>query len=414
MNKRVLFVDDEVNVLEGLRRNLRSKKNDWDISFVPSGGEALKLMQTLPFDIIVTDMRMPEMDGAELLERVMRKHPDTVRFILSGQSDQNTILRSIRCAHQFLSKPCDLEILVNSISRALALRELLHNDKLKRFVTEIRVIPSLPKLYFEVLEELQSSNCSIAKIGEIIEKDIGMSAKVLQLVNSAFFGLANRVASPVQASIYLGTDVIKSLVLVAHVFSSMDLSKVPDLSLEKLQNHSVFTAWATRALVKKEMADDKVVEDSFIAGLFHDIGKLVLAANLPEQYRKVLQLQREKNITGIIAEKQVLGSSHAEIGAYLLGLWGFADSIIEASAYHHSPGLCSEQTFSVLTAVHVANAFYYEWTPEEIGSSAEVLDFSHLSRLGLENSLAGWRDICKEIYVRGKNPSQNDQACLGR
>jgi DNA-binding NtrC family response regulator len=204
MQKRILFVDDEPNVLAGLRRSLYSMREEWLMEFAASGPDALAAMERQVFDVVVTDMRMPGMDGAQLLNEVRERFPQTVRMVLSGQCDREAILNSVGPTHQYLSKPCDAEQLRSKIGQAFALRDLLENPVVQKVVSQLKDIPSLPALYQQILEELRSRDPSPAKVGKLIAKDMGMTAKTLQLVNSAFFGLRCHVSNPVQAANLLG------------------------------------------------------------------------------------------------------------------------------------------------------------------------------------------------------------------
>lgn len=404
---RILFVDDEPSVLDGLRRMLRPYRNEWEMAFAHNGREALRLMEASPFDVVVTDMRMPEMDGAALLGHVMKLHPETIRFILSGHSDQELIYRSLGATHQYLAKPCDADELILAISRAFALRGILRNDALQQLVSRIKVIPSLPDLYLQVVAELKSPDASIQRIGELISRDIGMSAKISQLVNSAFFGLRHRVASPAQAVGLLGMEVIKSLILVTHVFSQLDRSGLAEASVEALWRHSLFVGRGAQAIVKMENAGNKAGEDAFMAGLFHDIGKLLLAVNLPQAHRQVLDRVRDRAVPCLEAEIQVFGATHAEVGAYLLGLWGFGDPVIEACAFHHQPGRCVGRAFSSLTAVHVANAFDNQQNPSGPWMAESAVDEAYVERWGLGGRLPDWQAACRAVRDQGGSNEQD-------
>jgi CheY-like chemotaxis protein len=163
------------------------KNGGW--SFATSGREALEILAGGVFDVIVTDMRMPGLDGCQLLNQARKLYPNTVRIILSGQSDKEELLKSIDPIHLYLSKPCDAEILKAALARTFAVRHLLKNDSLADVISKIQSLPSLPSLYLEIIDEIRSADGSLARVGEIISKDLGMSAKILQLVNSSFFGL---------------------------------------------------------------------------------------------------------------------------------------------------------------------------------------------------------------------------------
>ena len=191
--RRILFVDDEPMVLKGLQRSLRKMRAEWEMCFTSSSREALNILSTEPFDVIVSDLRMPEMDGAQLMDEVKRRHPQVVRIILSGQVEQETTFKSVQLAHQSLSKPCDANVLKHTLNKLFGLRNLLEDESIKRIVSQTETLPSLPAIYTKVINELQAAEPSVQKIGDIISTDLAMTAKILQVVNSAFFGLV-RVA----------------------------------------------------------------------------------------------------------------------------------------------------------------------------------------------------------------------------
>lgn len=400
----ILFVDDEPMVLDGLRRMLRGMRGDWEMEFVASGHDALKLLAGRHFDVIVTDMRMPVMDGCQLLNHVKEFYPQVVRIVLSGQSDKDMVLRSVGPAHQFLSKPCDPEILKATITRVLSMRNLLHDEALIKVIAGIESLPSLPQLYSEVIHELNSAEGSLNKIGEIISKDSGMSAKILQMVNSAFFGLPRKVTSPVKAVQFLGLDTVKALVLSVKVFSMFSHSDLAQYSVDDLWRHSFGTALCARIIADEENWGQESRDEAFTAGLLHDIGKLILVDKFPEECLKVVsRINREIHLCD--AEREVFGITHAQVGAYLLGIWGLSETIINAVAFHHTPGACPEPPPDALTAVYAANIIESGRSPEE-SKPGTGLDDEYLKRLGLSGRIRIWRSRCAERQ-------EGEDACQG-
>ncbi len=392
--RKILFVDDEPNVLDGLRRMLRPMRREWEVTFAAGGEQALAELAGGAFDIIVSDMRMPGMDGAQLLAEVRRRHPHTVRIILSGHSDQEMILRSVGPAHQYLAKPCDAEALKETVGRACALRDLLRNDSLQKLISQMDSLPSLPSVYVELVGELRSPEASVKRAGEIISKDPGMTAKILQLVNSAFFGLRRTVSSPIEAAMLLGLDTITSLVLSVHVFSRYDGTKLRGFSADALRLHCVTVGSLAKAIALAERQERSAAENAFTAGLLHDTGKLVLASTLGERYVEVLDLKK-KGDAEVEAERQVLGTTHGEVGAYLLGLWGLPDPIVEAVAFHHQPRQCPSHGFTPLTAVHIADCLVRQPGCAMAHSPAAVLDMDYLSKINLAGRVPAW----EEVYI---------------
>ena len=391
MQKRILFVDDEVNVLQGLRRMLNPMRHEWEMVFVESGQEALALLAQAPCDVIVSDMRMPGMDGTQLLTQVMERFPLTVRIILSGYADSSMILKAVGPVHQYLAKPCDAATIQLTIARACALRSLLADPILQGLVAGMQTLPSLPTLYLEVLDAVQDPQGSLEQVGDIMSRDISMTAKMLQLVNSAFFGLRRHVSSPVEAVKLLGLDTMKALTLSMQIFSHFDQKQEGAFALDVLWQHSLATSICAKRIAQEEQQDRHVVDHAFMAGLLHDVGKLVLAAHLPDLYSAALAQAQAHGTTVWEAERALLGTTHAEVGAYLLGLWGLPDPIVEALAFHHCPSACPDQRFSPLTAVHIANALVHTEDSSEAGGTPTALDSAYVAQLGLSERLPTWR-----------------------
>lgn len=392
IKKRLLLVEDEPLVLRGLQRMLRPMLQEWDMEFAESGALALQRADEAPFDVVVSDMRMPGMNGAELLTEMMKRHPKTVRIILSGYADKELSLKCVGAAHQFLSKPLDPESLQATIKRASGIGNSIEDGRLKQLVARMNRLPSLPSLYVEIVDKLNEPEATIEDVGNIISKDVGMTAQILKLVNSAFFGLSRPVTNSTEAAFFLGLDVIKSLVLSIHAFSQFDNFKSGGLNLEALMQHSLSTGARAKQIAQLEEASRKFADECFVAGMLHDTGKLVLAANYPDDYQRAMQLVRSGNVSGCAAETEVFGADHASVGGYLLGLWGLPASVVEAIALHHLPDRSGQSEFSALTAVHVANALEREHASGSDGLSDAKLDTDYLTALGLEHRVGAWRE----------------------
>jgi putative nucleotidyltransferase with HDIG domain len=381
--RRILFVDDEPSVLNGLRRMLYGMRREWEMEFAGDARQALGLLAKRPFDIVVSDMRMPGMDGAELLHIVMQQYPDTVRIILSGQAERENALRSIGPTHQYLSKPCDESTLKATLAKALTIRQWMAAPTIQHLVSSVTSLPSLPAIYQELLNELQSPEPSIQRVGDIVASDVGMTAKIMQLVNSSYFALRQRVSTPTQAVVILGVEVLRALVLSLNVFSEYEDVAIPGFDIAGLFQHSLIVGKWAKVLAKQVGASAAIMNEALVAGMLHDVGKLVLAGNLPEQFQKALMLSRAERLELGAAELEVLGCSHAEVGAYLLGLWGLSDPIIEAVAFHHSPARCSDRGFNPLAAVHLANYFFHECQQADASAGPRLLHREYLDQLGI-------------------------------
>lgn len=355
--RRILFVDDDPPVLEGLRVRLRSLRDKWEMSFVESAHGALELMTRDKFDVIVTDMRMPRMDGAELLHIVRDRWPEVVRIVLSGYSDVSQTVRLAPVAHQYLSKPCEPDRLENIVTRCLALQQLLRQPALRSAVGQLRQLPPVPETYSKLQAAMAVENVSVQEIANIVSSDTVIAAKLLQMVNSAFFRLPRKITSVEQAVTYLGLVSVRNLVVCAEVFSkSLPVRGKHALNVVSLQEHALRVAGATQALTQTLPQGEVSANDALLAALLHDIGYLVLAQEQAAALEESLRLSAAEALPLDCAETRVLGASHAEIGAYLLGLWGFSTTIVEAVAHHHAPRRVPQTSFDVLAALSVAHA----------------------------------------------------------
>ncbi len=387
MLNRILFVDDEPRVLDGLRRSLRSKRKDWELSFVSSGAEALEKIAEEPFDILISDVKMPGMNGVELLRIVAERNPEIVRIILTGYAEHDLSMKAVKIAHQYLTKPCESDHLIGIITRIFNLRKLMKNEDVISFVSSMKTIPSLPEFYKELIRELDSENTSIKRISEIISKDMGMSAKILQVVNSPFFSTYRTVSSPLQAASLLGLNTIRNLALSIHLFQAYeDKSSVFDY--HRLWAHSMSVAELAKKIVADVGVDKEFEDHAFVSGMLHDIGKLIMAVEYPDTYAKVLQDAQESGIEIYEAEYREFGTGHQEVAAYLLGIWGIPDDIIEPIAFHHVPSNGYNTGFSPLAAVHIADAIVTTRT-EAIGKMMQP-DMNFLRNAKLEPLYKRW------------------------
>lgn len=391
MSPRIIFVDDEPNVLAGLRRMLRSMRDEWEMSFANSGEQALKLMELMKFDVIVSDMRMPEMSGAELLTKVMEKHPETVRIVLSGYSDIELVLKSILPAHQYISKPCEPDKLREVVERALNMSKIISNEKVKEIVTKIETLPVLPGVYQELMDEIRKPDCSLPEIGSIISRDVGMSAKILKLVNSSFFGFARHIADTTQAVNLIGLNVMKAIILYENIFNVCDAPTLKNLKLEKVWEHSINVGRIAKRLIEitpQTLGKKELSEEAFIAGMLHDVGKIILGANFHDVYLNIHARIKDEKKSMEELELEIIGTTHAEVGAYLLGLWGISEPIVEAIAFHHAP-MATTSEIRPLAAVYAANYFEKELLSNSIKLPPFNMDY--FGKLGLTEMVDKFR-----------------------
>jgi len=350
---RILFVDDEPNVLQGLQRMLRYMRAEWDMRFVGSGGEALDLMAKEPFAAVVSDMRMPGMDGAQLLAEVRKRFPGTVRVILSGYSDAESVLRTVVPAHQFLAKPCSEQDLVDVIHRAFELTRVLESETLRRLLAGLKSLPTPSETYFALVDYMKRPDASASGLADIIGRDVAMTAELLKLTNSSYFALSSRVSSPLQAVRILGFEILGALILRIGIFRSFQ--GLPEMGklVEAVNRDSFLVARIARRIAKLEGGDLRGQEDAYCAAMLSSIGLLVLLDHHPDQVTRV-KAAVAAGASSLDAEQEVFGANQFQVGAYLLGLWGFNKPVVEAVAFLGQPSIAPIRKLDTAGIVHAA------------------------------------------------------------
>ncbi|HEX2580838.1 MAG TPA: response regulator [Dongiaceae bacterium] len=365
MLNRILFVDDQPQILDGIRRMLRPKRDRWDMHFAGSGAEALTLMETAPFDVVVTDMRMPQMTGAELLFEVKHRHPDTMRIVLSGYYEQENVYRCVGAAHQYLMKPCDSATISASIDRALKLHALITAPPLRNLVGKLSNPPRLSEACQALLKDIEIPDASMEIIAAIVDRHASASYPRDELPTATL----NR---------------LKADMLGASLTNQYGASFNQSASVAIWSRH---VAAMAEALMKHEGADPMTMVDAYCSGLLASIGVLVLAANYPDQYADLT------NSASSLEEKEraVFGASHAQLGAYLLHYWGFNNASVIALAYHHCPEEAEGAAIDPVTVVHVAESML--GGSHGCSNSSATLNQAYLEAIGLGDHLGEWRHL---------------------
>ena len=395
MKKRILFVGQDQALCQEFQAQCPGPESAWTVQHVGTEEEALALCHQQTIAAVVADVNLGGKNGTDLLDAFMRRQPKALRIIISDLSDVESTMKCIGHAHHHVLKPCSAQTLLQVLEQAFAQEAWLPSEPVQGLIAQMRQVPSPLKAYTQIVEEMKSPSCSLEKIGQLIEQDPAITAKVLQLANSVVFGRELNMASPVEAIGFIGLETTKAVVLLAHTFSSFDNLKLVHFSVEDLWRHSVQVGRLARRVAELEQAEEDMAEQAFAAGLLHDIGKLLFAANHAGLFGKVLRLAREQHCNLWEAESQVLpGVGHAELGATVLGIWGLPKTITEAVALHHCPWRQRGHTFSPTTAVHVANILDHESHPDPAIIMPSQINTSYLKDLGLAGRVEDWRKGC--------------------
>jgi putative nucleotidyltransferase with HDIG domain len=392
-DKRILLADADGLTCGRFRQTF---EHPWQVTCVASGTEALAELTRQPYEVLVASLDLAGLDGGELLNRVRKKYPRTARFLLASESDQDRVMKHVLGAHQFLSKQSEMSAWKSTIERSLALDHWIASPAIRDLLARIRTLPTIPTLYLEVRAALQSGHATTEEVGAIIARDMALMTKLLQLINSACFGLQREITDPAEAVGILGFETVKSVVMTIKLLAQYDKVKPVYFSIDRLWRHSREVARIAKQLVLLETGDRALADAAFTAGLLHDLGKIVLAANFDEQYSGVRSLALRQEIPLWEVEADIFGATHGEVGAYLLGRWGLPLDVLEAAALHHHPSRGRSNGFTTLAAVHIANVLESEANPDKDGFVAPKMDEAFLAATGLMDRLDDWRAAVRQ------------------
>jgi len=397
--QNVLLVDDNPNVLHSFKRALHSRDGLWTILTAESAADALDILSQEKIGIIISDLRMPMMDGVTLLGLVAKNSPETLRIAITGDADPDLCQQATRVAHQFIAKPVDPKELTRIINQATGVSELVINPQVRRSILQIANLPSQPSSYHRLVVELNNPEVDLGTIALVISQDISMTAKILQLVNSAYFGLAREIMEVSQAVFYLGVETIRDLSFSIHLFSQFDQELIERSGLANLWDHSLRVATCSRAIAAASLKDKTVTAGAFTAGLLHDIGKLILGTTSPDFYKKMSSREGIEPDQILLHEKREFGSTHAEIGAYLLGSWGLPFDILNAVQAHHSLSFIESDKASLSLAVWFANSFVNANNDPSAMEKLQHSDFTRQNIFLVEN-VTSWSEICTRTLTK--------------
>lgn len=389
MLRRLLFVDDEPFIRELYASLQNVLGSGHEVHTAASGREALRLLHETRFDVVVSDLTMPEMDGMEFLGEVVDDYPETARIVISGYADRLKVAECLTIGHRFLHKPVDFRVLSVLLRSICQYSHLVSNDRLRKIICGTKALPSVPENYLRLTEILASPFSDLNEISKIVEQDPGLTTKLLHVVNSAQFGAARQIVSPEDAVQIAGVEVVKALMLGIQAFSFYDQHPFAKGTFKNLWPHSLATAVNARRLALMEGLSTQEAEECFLAGLLHDIGKLILAANAEREYGVALELSTKASLPIEQAEMGIFASTHAEVGAYLLSLWGLTENVISGVELHHSLDAERIRNFNAALAVHVAE------TLAPGGTQRKLLNTTVLEQLGLSDRIPIWEEALR-------------------
>jgi HD-like signal output (HDOD) protein len=395
LGARICLVDKD----PALRRELEASIGGLAglrLTVFESGNPALAHLSAHGSDVVLAGQPGDEVTVASLLRRVQERQPDIVRVVISDAAhDPMDVLRRFPYAHQYLKRPLELRGLAQRLRECVGLRQILAQRTLRSLVSSSNALPAAPELYSQLIERLSDPTCSMRKVAEVIERDAGMSARLIQLVSSGFFGLSTPMTSIGACVAYLGLNPIRSLVLSAEIARMYPL-RVAGVSTEKLQARALSAARLARRLC--DGTPDEF--PAFLSGLFHVVGQLVLASRAPAKFGDALRLQQERKLSLCEALSQVFGATDGEVAGFLLGLWGQPLGVVQAIVGQDAPERIDTQSSGLATMMYVSKRL--SLNPDAPLSDAptrelDTLNEAYLSRVGSLAQLPRWREVARRL-----------------
>lgn len=402
MKKNILFVDDDENIISGIRRQLRPYRETWQLFFAENGNQALRIMQQNPVDLVISDMLMPEMRGDELFKKISQLYPGVIRVLLSGYADEETMQCALEVAHQHLIKPCNADTLREAITQIFDVQACVKNPRIIESMGDPNQLPSLPKIYRELTAALADERTTVNDLAGIFALDMVLSAKLLQLVNSAYFGLHRVVSNLGDAISMIGIKKLNSLVLSVHLKTAFP---VTDPNMERYMQYlwadAVRVAELAKLISISEHQQQDRPDQAYLGGLLHNMGLLVFLSRGGDQLNTLMEQVKNTDIPVSDLETRIFGFNRSEAAAYILSLWKIPPRIIESILLQNTPSQASYDGVSALTAVHVAACLLKPAVMRECDRLFDItLDSRYLQRIDKLERLPDWQLLAAKVMTQ--------------
>jgi putative nucleotidyltransferase with HDIG domain len=391
--KKILFIDNRRELLEGFYEQFSDRGEEWSVHFAVDSAKGVAILENYEIDIVVSGLFMGYNSEVQFLDFLAQKYPEIVRIgIGTGNSENDD--RVPQNGHRNFSLPLDIKTLEATIERVYYLPGFLKLDNAKKVIASLTSLPNIPPIYAALLEQIENRDIPSEAVKEVFSNHSQVGTMVLQIINSSLFGATQEIKTPREAVAFVGAEIVMSLVLMIELFREFKPENEL-FSSSLLAEHSLITANLTKTILEAEGVPKILVDETFSAAILHDVGELILSCSFPQKYSSILTISTANDEPLIDVEMKNLGTNHAEVGAYLLGLWGLPEEIVEAIAFHHTPLLSDGESSNMLCTLHVANNFSYEFVPEFIHSGFEGTSNSFLSEMGISDRWYSWRELCQ-------------------
>ncbi len=355
MNSNLILLETEGEALQKIHHTTLLQALETETLYIGNLQMAIEIIADREIGVIIAHFGRNLKDCHNFCLQARKQAPSFIIIILLNDEHSGEVANKIKYAHQTLALSCSNKEIVGAIERGLiASREIQKNPKLTSLLSKLESLPSPPSVYFNLRENLDMPSCNASSLSKLIARDPVLAAKILRIANSGFYAVSRTISDLQQAIALLGTETLLGLVLATHVYDSLPL---PGLNLENLWKHAIGVGLLSREIAKDQGANQSQIESSGIAGLLHDLGSLVFISNKPAEYQAILRKAKGFEPELVKYEKQAFEINHAELGGFVLMLWGLPDSTVNAVKDHHNYDLRTSQIDSSVTSAVV----FAEW-----------------------------------------------------
>ena len=392
--KRILLVGENPLLKRQMDDMARQASLLWEFSTAPTPAVALKILGDQPFDGFVLEASEEDIRTGEFFTTLARQNPQAIGYLCCHPKEIEGYQRSVGGRIYYLSNQWDSEGTESAMRRAFLLVQLERSAPLRVLAQRIGETPRLPQLYSDILRQLESPDSDLERIAQLLSTDPATCATLLKGANSALYGLAQPTTNVFDAVMTLGLEQTKAIVLYSQFLTQLNAAACQAFSVDDMWYHALQTASFARWITKEETRVQRSVDAAYTAGLLHDLGKFILAANLPSEFGAIIAQARAQGKPPGEVEQETFGTTHAELGALLMARWELPFPIVEAIAWHHAPLNSKSKVFDSLTAVHVANVFAHELDSGQTKQKPPKVDSLYLVSVSKFNRLRPWRTTC--------------------
>ncbi len=339
-----------------------------------------------------------------VLNRMIELKPDLLRFQLGPSIHSNqSITQRLELTHRVFAQPNDIETICTTVKYLLKITQLVKRPAIRQFISNQHQLPAVPGVYLELTHALNSDTTNAKNIASIIQQDPALAAKLIQLVNSSYFGMPREISQIPEAVSILGIRTLRGLALSSRISSTYPPHKRwKYFSFERINQRALLVARLAKDICQQAKVSPGIAEQAFLAGLLQDIGILVMASQNPSDYLKVLQYAVKEKKPLHLAEKKITGLYHGEVGAALMALWNIPPRVVEAILLHPAPHLSTDTDFQPLTAVHVADALIPPVWQHKHTKMNNQLSEAYLEKIGYLSSLHHWKLLAHDYRAMMK------------